>query len=271
VPTLQQQLSTHSPHQPLRHSHYIDETNQRQRESEEDLASKIRTPHAPPQRQPRHTRPVSGSLLHLEHPCNSLRHGQQQHCSRRPSDKVGVRHVVEHRAQIIDEKTGGSTDISPDKLGDIEGFLDGWQQSSDTPQEFGVDAWQNADDDHPAGSGKPAYRIVYKTLRTVIDPRVVLQWPNLRVSIANGDINRGDMTTPYTIPARNQRHQVIPEHGRIIHIGNSNSYLKCPDLRYTFSGWEETVRALCYVEIIYIPELPEKVSIEKLYSVGRSS
>jgi hypothetical protein len=54
-------------------------------------------------------------------------------------------------------------------------------------------------------------------------------------------------------------------------IGNLNSYLSCPDLRYTFSGWEETVQALCYVEIIYIPELPKPASIEELYSAGRSS
>lgn len=130
---------------------------------------------------------------------------------------------------------------------------------------------KNADDDHPIGSGKPAYRIVYKTLRTVTHPYVVLEWPNFRVSIANGDINRGGLTVPDAIPARNQRHRVIPEHGRIMRIDNSNSYMSCPDLRYTFSGWKENVRALCYVEIIYVPELSKNVSIEELYSVGRSS
>ena len=116
---------------------------------------------------------------------------------------------MEYRAQIIDDKTGESKNISPDKLDNIDGFLDSWQQSADTPQEFDADAWQNADDDHPVGGGKPAYRIVYKTLRTKLYPYVVLEWPNLRVSIANGDINRSGLTTPNAIPARNQRHRVI--------------------------------------------------------------
>jgi len=96
------------------------------------------------------------------------------------------------------------------------GFFDAWQQSPDVPQEQIASGWQRSDDAHPLGTGRPAYRVVYKTLRVLPFPALIMHWENLRLTLANGDVERGGMRVPTGIPGRNPRHVIIPEHGRIV-------------------------------------------------------
>ena len=176
---------------------------------------------------------------------------------------------MEYRVYKTDSKTGKTEDIPKEKVRGFEEFMDSWEQSPDTPQEFSGGGWQNSDEEHEPGKGKTAYRIVYKTLKTVIFPELTLSWPNMRVVFANGDINRGGSYVPTSIPGRNGKRHVIPEYGRVIGKSRNPTYLPCPDLRMEISGWEDAVKAVCYVEIIYLLDDPDLEDPERIIAAGR--
>lgn len=154
------------------------------------------------------------------------------------------------------------------------GFFDAWQQSPDVPQEQAATGWQRADDAHPAGTGRPAYRVVYKTLGVLPFPALSMEWENLRLTFANGDVERGGMRVPTGIPGRNPRHVIIPEYGRVIDAPGGPAYLRCPDLNMVITGWEENVRAVSYLELLYVPVPAEgpaaKPAYEELIAQGRA-
>lgn len=159
------------------------------------------------------------------------------------------------RAWLSRDDGGSGEDVS-DRLVD-GGFFDGWQQSPDVPQEQVATGWQRCDDAHPPGTGRPAYRAVYKTLRVLPFPALSMEWENLRLTLANGDVERGGMRVPTGIPGRNPRHAIIPEHGRVVEAPGGPTYLSCPDLNMAIEGWEETVQAVSYVELLYVPDAPQ--------------
>ncbi len=154
------------------------------------------------------------------------------------------------------------------------GFFDAWQQSPDVPQEQAATGWQRSDDAHPPGTGRPAYRVVYKTLGVLPFPALSMEWENLRLNFANGDVERGGMRVPTGIPGRNARHVIIPEHGRVVDAPDGPAYLRCPDLNMVIAGWEETVRAVSYLELLYVPDPPEgpaaEPNHEELIAKGRA-
>jgi len=152
----------------------------------------------------------------------------------------------------LTREDGATEDVS-DRLVNT-GFLDSWQQSPETPQEFTASGWQQSDDTHSPGAGRPGYRVVYKTLRVLPFPGLTMVWENLRLTLANGDVERGGMRVPTGIPGRNARHVVIPEHGRVLEASGAPSYLFCPDLIMGVAGWEETVCAVSYLELLYVPD-----------------
>lgn len=154
------------------------------------------------------------------------------------------------------------------------GFFDAWQQSPDVPQEQAASGWQRSDDAHPPGTGRPAYRVVYKTLGVLPFPALDMEWENLRLTLANGDVERGGMRVPTGIPGRNPRHVIIPEHGRVVDAPGGPAYLRCPNLTLSVAGWEETVRAVSYLELLYVPDPPDgstaEFTHEELIARGRA-
>ncbi|WP_146608198.1 hypothetical protein [Streptomyces sp. NTH33] len=176
--------------------------------------------------------------------------------------------MADYRAYITDA-TGSVEEVPPEKLTGVEGFLDSWQQSPETPQEFNAKGWQGCDDRHPAGSGKPAYRVVYKTLRLVPYPALEMVWPNLRVRFCNGDVQRGGMRVPTAMKGRTARHHIIPEFGRVFEGPNGSTYLPCPDLNLAVSGWEDDLKAVSFVEIIYVIDDAGTDDYEDLMVKGR--
>jgi len=153
------------------------------------------------------------------------------------------------------------------------GILDAWQQSPDVPQELTASGWQRSDDAHPSGTGRPAYRVVYKTLGVLPFPALSMEWENLRLTLANGDVERGGMRIPTGIPGRNPRQVIIPEHGRVVDSLRGPAYLNCPDLTGNIAAWEETVRAVSYLELLYVPDPPDGPAVEptheELLTLGR--
>lgn len=171
------------------------------------------------------------------------------------------------RARLYDA-AGEMTDVT-DRMVGAEAFFGSWRTATDMPHEMSASAWQRCDEQHPSGEGVPAYRVVYKTLRLLPWPGLTLQWPNLRVLFANGDVERGGFTTPTAVPGRNPRERVIPEHGRVLAYPDGWGFLQCPDLTFDVAGWEETVQAVSYVEVIYAFESPPWNELEE--DDGRSA
>ena len=167
------------------------------------------------------------------------------------------------------DAAGKIEDVAPEKLIGVEQFLDSWERSPETPHEVVGSGWQGPDDAHLPGSGQPAYRVVYKTLKMAPYPAISLEWPNLRVTIQNGDVGRGGMTAPTAVPGRSPRHHIIPEYGRLVGRPEGVLYLSCPDMNIQMGGWEETVKALSYVEIICHVEDVEIDDYEALMVKGR--
>jgi hypothetical protein len=123
---------------------------------------------------------------------------------------------------------GEMTDVT-DRMVGADAFFGSWRIATDMPHEMTASAWQRCDEKHPSSEGVPAYRVVYKTLRLLPWPGLALQWPNLRVVFANGDVERGGFTTPTAVPGRNPRERVIPEHGRVLAYPAGWGFLQCPD------------------------------------------
>jgi hypothetical protein len=97
-------------------------------------------------------------------------------------------------------------------------------------------------------------------LRILPFPALSMIWENLRLTLANGDVERGGMRVPTGIPGRNARHVVIPEHGRVVDAPGGSAYMSCPDLTMGVAGWEETVRAVSYLELVYVPDPPSALT-----------
>lgn len=149
-------------------------------------------------------------------------------------------------------KGDGSTEDVSDKLDRAEEFFGSLEQNVDTPNQFRLQGWQRVDDAHPAGLGRPGYRTVFKTLRCIPYPSVEIEFENLRIRFANGDVERGGARSLNSIPTRAPLHEIVPEHGRLVDREGHVHYMNGPDMLLSMGGWEDTVQAVCFVEIICI-------------------
>lgn len=177
---------------------------------------------------------------------------------------------MEVRARLFRED-GTVKDVT-DKLEGADEYFGAWKSNVETPHRQSVIAWQRADEAHQAGTGRPAYRVVYRTLRMLPYPAVEMIWPNLRVVFANGDVERGGVDFKDTIPGRRVDQHVIPEHGRVVPnaLGPGVIYLCCPNLHFTAAGWEETVQAISYVEVLWVGDDMRQDPL-KLLEEGRNA
>lgn len=150
---------------------------------------------------------------------------------------------------------GSVADITEDeKLHGLQEFFDTWQRDAEIPQELRSSCWQFADDEHPAGGGIPAYRIVYKTLRWVPYPDIEMNWPNLRLTFKNGPVTTGNLQVARLIAGRSPRHGVLPEFGKLLHDDRRAMYLPCVDLEIGISSKIKTLEAVSHVEILWHAE-----------------
>jgi hypothetical protein len=155
------------------------------------------------------------------------------------------------RARLL--KAGGSVEDVTDRVTGLQEYIDAWEHDVETPHLQHVVAWQGNDDQHPPGEGRSGYRVVYKTLRLVPYPPAVLRWPNLRIALFCGDVERGGIRFEQTITGRRPDQAVIPEYGRVLDSSSAPPvYLRCPNLNIQVAGWAETVQAVSALEVIWI-------------------
>jgi hypothetical protein len=119
----------------------------------------------------------------------------------------------------------------------------------DEPDWLLAGGWQNIDEQHPAGDGRPAYRIVFKTLRVVVKPAAI-EFPNLRLMTGQGTVSRGGMRLGPAVQARRPDHWMLQEFGRLVPEGDVWRYQPDPPLNYEFRAFEEEVADVFWLEMI---------------------
>lgn len=139
----------------------------------------------------------------------------------------------------------------------LQGFRDNWQHDVDMPHQMMFSGWQMSDDEHPAESGKPGYRLVHKTIRTVPFPAIQLELANLMLRVANGEITVGEPVLPSAIAARREGEYLVPEWGLLTEEGGSVAYEFKPNPHIEIKAHQETFPSGNYVEVLCL--LPEGV------------
>lgn len=131
------------------------------------------------------------------------------------------------------------------------------------PEWLRTSGWQRVDKSHPPGAGRPAYRVVYKTLRYII-PLSSFEWPNLRINTGLGTVDRGGMLLPGTLAARQRGHWLLPESGTLVEEGGHVRYEPRINMHYEFKAWEESLADIFFVEFILetTSESPEERLVE---------
>ena len=174
------------------------------------------------------------------------------------------------RANIYDSNTGEVTPVRRDAITGLDEFSEGWQHNTELPHTMSFTGWQMVDDDHPAGSGRPAYRVVHKCIRTVPFPAVNMDRPNLRISFANGPITLGAPVFDTALPARRTGDYLVPEWGQVTEHEGTFVYHHQPDPQIHIRAHQVTTPPCNHIEILY--ELPqgEWDTYEDMVAAGRA-
>lgn len=121
--------------------------------------------------------------------------------------------------------------------------------SSDLPDFFSASGWQDTDDEHPPGEGVPAYRVVYKTLKTYL-PEVNMTWSNLVMRTGYGSVKRGGMRLGEALPMRRESHWLLPQPGATVVDGTTMTFKPSGVRNFEFQTWQEEVEELFFVELV---------------------
>jgi hypothetical protein len=143
---------------------------------------------------------------------------------------------------------------------------------SDDLLEMRMSGWQHADEQHPAGGGRPGYRVAYKTVKLMPAKDITIPLPqDSRLKVAMGSLNRGGVHTPDGVPGRQPAHHVVPEYGTLsTDITGAVRYIRCLNPAMSFEAWEEELGGLSYVEIICGVEDAAANDPDALREAGRS-
>lgn len=122
------------------------------------------------------------------------------------------------------------------------------------PSYYQTSGWQGCDDNHPAGEGTPAYRVVYKTLKVAFSKGQEVRGPNFVVRFAHGDVARGGMNLGEAIPGRTFNQSILASEAlfRTSADGVFVDFRHCGD--YEFKAWEDTVKNVFYAEFVLATE-----------------
>lgn len=139
-------------------------------------------------------------------------------CGQRLSDGVGVCPVCEGTSKGF---RYGEDDLADGRIQAPEGFFNIRDES---PDWYRWSAWLWADDEHPAGEGQHAYRVVYKTIRMPIVGTLRLNWPNLNIRMWHGSVRIGHPTVDPSNPGRKEGYLIVPEWGLVVDTDDGAVY-----------------------------------------------
>lgn len=119
----------------------------------------------------------------------------------------------------------------------------------DLPDFLAASGWQDSDDDHPPGDGTPAYRVVYKTLKTFL-PESKMGWPNLVMRTGYGSVRRGGIRLDDVLPLRREGRWLLPQPGATVIEGKTMTFEPIETKNFEFKAWQEDVEGLFFVEFV---------------------
>lgn len=174
------------------------------------------------------------------------------------------------RVTIHNREFGETRRVPRGAISGLDGWAESWEDNSQLPSRVTFNAWQEADDDHPATAGKPGYRIVYKTIRTVPLPLLTLHGGTFRLTIGNGEVTWGQARFPNAMRHRRDGEWIVPQWGKLHTDGSTHRYEPEVDRAVEVSAHTETTPPCNYLEILYILPEPEHQSYEDHLSVARA-
>lgn len=175
------------------------------------------------------------------------------------------------RLTLHDMETGEVTPVEAGLVHGLDEFAEAWEHQVETPSAMTFEGWQMADDEHPPGGGRPAYRLVYKTLRTIVIPEVKLQMPNLHVNFVNGDVTVGRPIFHGTLGSRKPGHFIVPEWGSVTSDdGNGLRYEFAVNRNVEVQAAQETYPSCNYIEVLYVLNDGVSSTYEDSLSAGRA-
>jgi hypothetical protein len=167
------------------------------------------------------------------------------------SENIDDEDLYDPRAKIVDSTTGEVKPVLRDELQGLDEFIQQWQHNVEIPHEMKFSGWQMADDEHIAGTGIPAYRLVRKTIRTVVFPQVTMTFPNLLIRLANGAVTWGEPRFNGTLLGRAFGTYLLPEWGAVEIDGDNAKYTGRPNVNVNIEGHQESTPDTNYVELLY--------------------
>lgn len=187
-----------------------------------------------------------------------------------PEPPIGESPEFEPRARIINSITGEVTPIPKGAISGLDEFANAWKSKVDIPEEMRFEAWQMSDEDHPAGTGKPAYRLVHKMIRTIPFPRVSMTYPNARINFENGPVTLGEPRFDGALPARRAGTFMVPEWGEVTLSNGQLGYKYVQNMRVSVRGHQETTPPTNYIEFLYQLPQGQWVEFDEMLAAGRA-
>lgn len=124
-----------------------------------------------------------------------------------------------------------------------------------------TNGWQRSDDKHKAGTGKPGYRIVFKTLKLLPLPQAAMTWPNCRVTFLVDKTTRGGVRVLGALASRRPNLVVLPEYIDIVSRDGGTNFTGRTNMKFTFKAWEEEIDTSGLVEMLLITDAKEPQAI----------
>lgn len=142
--------------------------------------------------------------------------------------------------------------VPANKVEGLEKFRAAWGHQVEHPEALAFEGWQQADDEHPPGEGASAYRVVFKTIRTVTSPAVSFTTSNLRVRLDNGPITTGEPRFVGALAEREPGAFLQPEWGTVeTNAGGERGYSMDTNMHIHIDNHEDTTPSGNYLEVIY--------------------
>ncbi|WP_153001408.1 HEPN domain-containing protein [Microbacterium testaceum] len=174
------------------------------------------------------------------------------------------------RVTVHNLESGEDTRIPRGAVSGLDDWIAAWEPNSELPSHVTFNAWQEVDDDHPAGAGQPGYRIVYKTIRTVPIPPLTVNGGSFRLTIGNGQVSWGQARFPNAMQHRREGEWLVPQWGTLHIEGNTARYEPEVDRTVAMAAHNETTPMCNYVELLYILPQTERQSYEDHLSSARA-
>jgi hypothetical protein len=177
---------------------------------------------------------------------------------------------VDPRVQIVDAATGNTRPVEANKVKGLDEFIQAWEPQVEKPSPLSFEGWQMADDDHPQGRGKPAYRLVHKTVRTVVAPSLAVDLGTLRLTFGNGVVTLGEPVFEGALPSRRPGHFLLPEWGSIEQREGLFHYQFTQNVGIHVKAHQTDTPVGNYVEILYVLGDDTDSSYEGMIAAGRA-